>query len=82
MLIHSADNDHELKEELITLETQMRSRRIYVRPLTLEALPLQLEEALLGASMYRSLGPIQIDGQESAGEYDYSDGTFNNVWLD
>ena len=60
----------------------MKSRKIYARPMMLQALPVQLEESLLGASMYRSLGPIQIDGQESAGEYDYSDGTFNNVWLD
>ena len=60
----------------------MKARNSYHQPRVLQDLPVCLEEALLGASMYRSLGPIQIDGQESAGEYDYSDGTFNNVWLD
>jgi len=57
-------------------------KKAFITPRILQTVDVQLEESLLGASMYRSLGPIQIDGQESAGEYDYSDGTFNNVWLD
>ena len=54
----------------------------YVKPRVLQTYGVLLESDLLGESMYRKMGPVRIDGQESAGEYDYSDGTFNNVWLD
>ena len=54
----------------------------YVKPRVLQTYAVLLETDLLGESMYRKMGPVRIDGQESAGEYDYSDGTFNNVWLD
>ena len=59
--------------------TAMKS---YVKPRVLQTYAVLLETDLLGESMYRKMGPVRIDGQESAGEYDYSDGTFNNVWLD
>ena len=55
----------------------------YISPKVLASMPVQLELDLLGESMYRRMGPVQIDGQESAGEYDYSTSdTFNNVWQD
>ncbi len=55
----------------------------YESPCVPKIWPVMLETNLLGESIYRSLGPIQIDGQESAGEYDYATSdTFNNVWLD
>ena len=57
-------------------------KRKYTSPLLKETYAVLLETDLLGESMYRKMGPVRIDGQESAGEYDYSDGTFNNVWLD
>ena len=65
------------------MNNQRDMKQFYVPPQVLQTLPVLLETALLGESIYRSLGPIQIDGQESAGEYDYATSdTFNNVWLD
>lgn len=58
-------------------------KKEYMHPQVLQKVSVLLETDLLGESIYRSLGPVQIDGQESAGEYDYATSdTFNNVWLD
>ena len=57
-------------------------KRVYTSACAMKVLPVLLEEDLLGGSIYRNLSPVQIDGQESAGEYDYTSSSFNDVWID
>ena len=59
-----------------------RKKNTYIPARVQKVFSVLLEEDLLGNSIYRSFS-IQIDGQESAGEYDYStSSTFNDVWMD
>lgn len=57
-------------------------RKQFSPPRVLGEYSVALEQDLLGASITPSLNPIEILGQESFGEYDYSTGTFVDAWYD
>ena len=58
------------------------SKKQFSPPRVIEAHPVALEQDLLGASITPSLNPVEILGQESFGEYDYSTGSFVDAWYD